>query len=121
MLDAPLYPQLLAERGFELLTYPVETVLAEKLTTALHLGALNTRERDYADIWRLIGRHDLDGTTCTQAVERTAAWRGIGLRPLSPAIGSLAGRREVDWRRGGPSKTRTRERTRTATPTSWPL
>ena len=32
------------------LGYPIETVLAEKLATAIMLGAANTRVRDYADI-----------------------------------------------------------------------
>lgn len=32
------------------LGYPIETVLAEKLTTAILLGEANTRVRDYADI-----------------------------------------------------------------------
>ena len=33
------------------LGYPIETVLAEKITTAIGLGPANTRVRDYADIY----------------------------------------------------------------------
>jgi hypothetical protein len=35
------------------LGYPIDTVLAEKLATAIMLGAANTRVRDYADIYTL--------------------------------------------------------------------
>ena len=34
-----------------MLGYPIGTVLAEKLATAITLGAANTRVRDYADIY----------------------------------------------------------------------
>ena len=37
------------------LGYPVETVLAEKIATAIELGPANTRVRDYADIYTLTG------------------------------------------------------------------
>ena len=42
--------------GFEsihILGYPIETVLAEKVVTALELGLANTRVRDFADIYLL--------------------------------------------------------------------
>lgn len=37
------------------LGYPIETVLAEKISTAITLGDANTRVRDYADIYTLTG------------------------------------------------------------------
>ena len=37
--------------AIRILGYPVETVLAEKLTTAIELGPASTRVRDYADIF----------------------------------------------------------------------
>ena len=41
------------------LGYPIETVLAEELATAILFGAANTCVRDYADIYTLTGRDDL--------------------------------------------------------------
>jgi len=55
------------------LGYPIETVLAEKLATAIMLGAANTRVRDYADIYTLTGRHDL-----TRGAVRAAPTRPLG-------------------------------------------
>lgn len=83
------YPQLLSDSGFAIRTYPIETVLAEKLSTAVSLGELNTRERDYADIWRLTGLHELDGTTVHEALLRTSSHRSVALRHLSEAAGRL--------------------------------
>jgi hypothetical protein len=44
------YPQYLTDETFTLYGYPIATVIAEKLSTAIALGDLNTRDRDYADL-----------------------------------------------------------------------
>jgi hypothetical protein len=92
------YPSVLESQPFEILAYPIETVLAEKITTAVNLGEINTRERDWADIWRLSGGHDLDGGTLSEALQRTAQYRGISLVPLSSRIGSLIDARGGNYR-----------------------
>jgi hypothetical protein len=92
------YPSVLDSESFEVLAYPIETVLAEKITTAVNLGEINTRERDWADIWRLTGGHDHDGGTLSEALRRTAEYRGIPLKPLSQRIGSLVDSREGNYR-----------------------
>jgi replication initiator protein RepSA/nucleotidyltransferase AbiEii toxin of type IV toxin-antitoxin system len=88
------FPQILDPDPIRLYGYPVETVLAEKLTTMVSLGDLNTRERGWADVWRLSGAHDLDGTTIHAALINTATYRGISLQPLSQVIGTLRTRRQ---------------------------
>lgn len=46
------YPTLLPHHpSLPVLGYPLPVVLAEKLCTAVELGAGNSRVRDYADIW----------------------------------------------------------------------
>ncbi len=42
------FPQLLHEGTFPMWAYPVETVVAEKLSTMIAVGDLNTRDRDCA-------------------------------------------------------------------------
>lgn len=66
--------------------YPMPMVVAEKLCTAVDLGAGNTRVRDYADIWTLTGLHDIAAADLLTALEATAAHRGVTLRPLSASI-----------------------------------
>lgn len=74
----------------QILGYPIATVLAEELTTAIQLGAANTRVRDYADVWTLTGLHDLDAADLRAALDNTAVHRKITLVPLSTARGDLA-------------------------------
>jgi len=71
------------------LGYPIETVLAEKLATAIDLGPANTRVRDYADIYRLTATHDLEHGAVRAALIETARFRGATIQPLSAAIGDL--------------------------------
>jgi hypothetical protein len=74
----------------EVLGYPVVTILAEKIATALALGAANTRVRDYADIYTLTGSHVIAHRAARQALAATAAYRGIQVRPLSESLGNFA-------------------------------
>lgn len=82
---------------FDVLSYPVETILAEKLCTAVELGDANTRVRDYVDIWRLIRSQGPNAVAMRAAVEATAAFRGQALEPLSGVIATLASRRQRDY------------------------
>ena len=80
-----------------ILGYPLATVLAEKLTTAIELGAGNSRIRDYTDIWTLTGIHHLDTTDIREALQTTAAHRRINLRPLSEVVADLASVRAATY------------------------
>jgi Nucleotidyl transferase AbiEii toxin, Type IV TA system len=60
------------------LGYPIETVLAEKITTAIGLGPANTRVRDYADIYTLTRNWPVD--------------HAPPIRPCSPPLHSAAPR-----------------------------
>jgi hypothetical protein len=75
------------------LGYPIETVLAEKLTTAVTLGPANTRIRDYIDIYTLTTTWELERKAVRQALVATAAFRGTILRPLSEVVSNLVGLR----------------------------
>ncbi|MFC3995558.1 nucleotidyl transferase AbiEii/AbiGii toxin family protein [Nocardiopsis sediminis] len=103
------YPQSLDGSSFQLFGYPIATVIAEKLSTAVALGDLNTRDRDYADLHQLITRHRLDGGELSKALAATAAHRGIRLRPLSEAVTDLPTLRQSSYtawlRRQGASAT----------------
>lgn len=72
-----------------ILGYPVETVLAEKVATAITLGPANTRVRDYADIYTLTGHYVIEHRTARKALLATAAFRGTPVQPLSDAIKNL--------------------------------
>lgn len=79
------------------LGYPIETVLAEKIATAILLGATNTRVRDYADVYTLIGRHDLDHESVRTALLVTATFRGTPVGLLSEAIDDVVEQRRATY------------------------
>lgn len=85
------YPSLRdGDPPIRVLGYPLVTVLAEKLCTAVALGSANSRIRDYADIWILTDIHDIDGDQLRTALQATAAHRGVELRALSQVVADLA-------------------------------
>lgn len=72
------YPLLFDGGSVSLMSYPLETVLAEKLETVVSRGVTNTRPRDFYDIhllWRSKG-DSCDVLTLRKALERTCAKRG---------------------------------------------
>ena len=83
----PLRPAMEAVR---VLGHPVETILAEKISTAIDLGPANTRVRDYADLYTLTGIHVISHGTARQALLATAAHLGTSVQPLSAAVGGFA-------------------------------
>ncbi|HEY3608814.1 MAG TPA: nucleotidyl transferase AbiEii/AbiGii toxin family protein [Pseudonocardiaceae bacterium] len=70
--------------------YPIETVLAEKISTAVSLGEANTRVRDYVDLYTLTGRHQLSYATVRAALAATGDYRDVRLVPLSDVVGEFA-------------------------------
>ena len=66
------YPVLLADFAApQLRTYPVYTVVAEKLHAMVLLGMTNSRVKDYLDVWILLEREVLDATVLATAVAAT--------------------------------------------------
>lgn len=79
----PEYPPI------RILGYPLETVLAEKIATAISLGPANTRVRDYADVYTLTGDRDISHSAAHNALIATANYRGTDVVALSSVIGNL--------------------------------
>ncbi len=73
-----------------ILGYPVETVLAEKLVTAMALGRANTRVRDFADVHLLTGSQRPRCEDVRSAIAATADFRGVAITPLREATAGLA-------------------------------
>ena len=73
------YPTLLAYPAPHLRTYPRETVIAEKFQAMVHLGTLNSRMKDFYDIWLLARQFDFLGADLAAAIEKTFHNRGTGM------------------------------------------
>lgn len=91
------YPALL-DRSFSVVGYPFESVLAEKIVTMIDRGELNTRERDFADVYLLSGRLNVEGRVLMAAINATATHRGSQRQPLAVALAGLGNQRQSSWK-----------------------
>jgi len=68
----------------QLRVYPRYTVVAEKLEAMVKLGILNSRMKDYFDLWVLSRHSDFDGAVLAQAIRATFERRGTDMPPGLP-------------------------------------
>lgn len=66
--------------------YPRYTVVAEKLEAMVKLGILNSRMKDYFDLWVLSRHSDFDGAVLAQAIWATFERRGTDIPPGLPHV-----------------------------------
>ena len=80
-----VYPVLLDDLPApHLRTYPVYTVIAEKLHAVVVLGMVNSRLKDYLDLVVMVERETLDAATLALAIAATFLRRGTGLPAALP-------------------------------------
>jgi len=65
------YPALLDLPAPSLRMYPPETVIAEKAEAMVYLGSLNSRMKDFYDIWRMSQQFNFEGSELCEAISRT--------------------------------------------------
>ena len=81
------YPVLIEDfPAPRLRTYPVYTVVSEKLHAIALLGMTNSRVKDYLDLWIMLDRESLNMNTLAQAISATFTRRGIAV-PAELPIG----------------------------------
>ena len=73
------YKLMLEDRSMPLLSYNLETLLAEKLETIIARSTANTRMRDYYDIYLLSKTQDIDMQNLKSALYETAKSRNTEL------------------------------------------
>jgi hypothetical protein len=73
------YPTVLDLPAPVLRAYSRETVVAEKFEAMVKLGELNSRMKDFFDVWLLSRQFDFDGPTLVTAVGKTFANRKTAL------------------------------------------
>jgi len=86
------YPEILGGTGIVLYAYPIERILAEKIATMMERGELNTRDRDFADVWILSRLHAIDAANLRMTLRAVAEHRGHPVLPLSEALAELPDR-----------------------------
>jgi Nucleotidyl transferase AbiEii toxin, Type IV TA system len=77
--------------------YPLSMVLAEKIVTALQRGTVNTRWRDFADIYLLTGHQEVDGTELAHSLQVVAEHRSVGSDALAKVLDGYGELGQVRW------------------------
>ena len=75
------YPTLLEFEAPRLHGYSKESMVAEKFESLVARGILNSRMKDYFDIWTLSRQFDFDGQTLGNAIAKTFSHRGTKIVP----------------------------------------
>jgi predicted nucleotidyltransferase component of viral defense system len=83
------YPVILDLPAPSLRGYSRESVIAEKFEAMVKLGLLNSRVKDFFDIWLLSRQFDFQGSTLAQAITETFSNRGTAI-PADPVAWSAA-------------------------------
>jgi hypothetical protein len=79
------YPVILTMPAPELRSYPPETVVAEKLQAMIYLGIVNSRMKDFYDLWVLANRFKFNGEVLQEAIHRTFEHRKTDIPVAEPA------------------------------------
>lgn len=80
-----VYPVLIDDLPApRLRTYPVYTVVSEKLHAIVLLGMTNSRLKDYLDLWVLLDRETLNVHTLARAITATFIRRGMAVPARLP-------------------------------------
>ena len=96
------YPTLLPMATPRIQAYPMETVVAEKAEAIIHLGMLNSRMKDFYDIWFLARTFPFDLKILSAALQATFDRRKTVLEPhrLQTLLAELSGdgAKRTQWR-----------------------
>lgn len=93
-------PTLLDFPPPEVQGYSRESAIAEKLQAMVYLGEVNSRMKDFYDIWSLAIQFEFDGSVLAQAIRETFRWRQTALPQRPVALTEEFGRkreRQTQW------------------------
>jgi len=95
------FPALLDLPAPRLRCYPVETVIAEKFEAMVKLELLNSRMKDFYDIWILSRREQFEMSTLLESCRATFSQRGTICALDNPLFGAemkKSAAKETQWR-----------------------
>lgn len=78
------YPVILDLPRPHLNGYPQESVISEKFEAMIKLGALNSRMKDYYDLWLMIRQLEFKGTHLVEAIKKTFKHRETDIPQSKP-------------------------------------
>lgn len=88
-------PSILDLPPLKILCYTLESTIAEKFLAMVKRDVLNSRMKDFYDIWMLSSRNDFNGQTLGKAIEKAFAENGMEIDP-KPTAFTMAFRKSED-------------------------
>lgn len=73
------YKMIFEDRTLEIMTYPIETIIAEKFQTIIEKGVLNSRMKDYYDLYNLLSNKSYNNNILKDAIKNTFLHRDTNL------------------------------------------
>jgi hypothetical protein len=81
--------------------YSIESVIAEKFQAVVYLADLNSRMKDFYDIYELSRSRDFDGASLSEAISQTFKKRKTEFSPCPTAFTDdfpLLPNKQIQWR-----------------------
>jgi len=97
--EAITFPTLLDFPSPHLRSYPIHTVVAEKLEALVLLGETNSRMKDFYDLWFLSQKFEFAGKTLVDAIHATFSKRKTSVAETTPIAltDNFAMAKSVQW------------------------
>jgi len=95
------YPTLLDLPAPRLRGYSRESTIAEKFEAMVKLGILNSRMKDFFDIWLILRQFDFEGPILAEAISKTFSTRGTNIQAKPIALARAFGEdpeKAAQWR-----------------------
>jgi hypothetical protein len=94
------YPVILQLPEPELHSYPPESVVAEKLQAMIYLGSINSRMKDFYDVWIMANQFEFSGSVLQEAIRQTFENRKTAIPMELPTAFSeqFAREKQTQWK-----------------------
>ncbi len=80
------YKMLFEDRELQIMTYNIESIIAEKFQTVISRGVFNSRMKDYYDLYYLITYKDFSKENLRQAIIKTFEKRNTNLNDIENTL-----------------------------------
>lgn len=83
------YKMLFEDRELQIMTYNIESIIAEKFQTVISRGILNSRMKDYYDLYYLITYKEFSEKNLKQAITKTFDKRNTSLNDIESVLAMI--------------------------------
>lgn len=84
------YKMLFEDRELQIMTYNIESIIAEKFQTVISKGILNSRMKDYYDLYYLITYKEFSEENLKQAITKTFDKRNTSLNDIETTLSMIS-------------------------------